>query len=82
MSKSTFRLNRKGVSELLKSPEYAAAINSVARDVAAEIGDDAEISEYTTDRKAASVSVPAHLQASDGALTRAAAKHGLEVKAK
>lgn len=82
MSGNSFRLNRKGVSEILKSPEFAAAVNEAAHGIAADIGDGAEVSEYTTDRKAASISVPAHMQASDGALTRAAAAYGLEVRAK
>lgn len=78
----SFRLNRGGVREILRSPEMAAVMNDAARQVADKIGDEAEISEYTTDRQAASVSVPAHLQATDGALTRAAASVGLEVKVK
>lgn len=78
----SFRLNRGGVREILRSQEMAAVMNDAARQVAEKIGDEAEVSEYTTDRQAASVSVPAHLQAADGALTRAAASVGLEVKVK
>lgn len=78
---SSFRLNRKGGAEVLK--ELAAeAINALGRQVAAGAGKDAEFNAYTTDRAAASVSVPAEQQARDGVLTRAAAVAGLEVRAK
>ena len=75
-----FRLDRRGVGEVLKSAEAAALINETARSVASQAGDGAEVEEYTTDRNAASVSVPAERQARDGALTRAAAAVGLEVR--
>ncbi|MFC9768657.1 hypothetical protein [Rhodococcus jostii] len=75
-----FRLDRKGVAEVLKSAEFAAHINTVARDVASKAGDGAEVSEYTTERRAAAVSAPAEAQARGGALTRAAAAAGLEVR--
>ncbi|MCQ4119883.1 hypothetical protein [Rhodococcus tibetensis] len=75
-----FRLNYAGVAKILKSDEYAARINALAREIAREVGDDAEVEEYTTDRRAAKVSVPAARQARDGALTRAAAAVGLEVR--
>jgi hypothetical protein len=78
---SKFRLNRKGGSEVLK--ELAATrINALAHQIAAEVGEGAEVEEYTTDRAAASVSVSSHRQAKDGALTRAAAAAGLEVRPK
>ena len=77
----TFKLNRAGGAEVLK--ELAAdAIHALAQQVAAQAGDAAQVDEYTTDRAAASVSVPAHLQAKDGVLTRAAAAAGLEVRPK
>ncbi|MFC9769682.1 hypothetical protein [Rhodococcus jostii] len=75
-----FRLDRKGVAEVLKSPAAAALINETARAVAAQAGNGAVVSEYTTDRRAAAVSVPAEDQARGGALTRAAAAAGLEVR--
>lgn len=81
MAKSSFRLNRKGGAEVLKQLA-APAINAVARQVAAGAGEDAEVDEYTTDRAAASVAVPAEQQAKDGVLTRAASAAGLEVRAK
>ncbi|MFH5209269.1 hypothetical protein ACHIPZ_13845 [Antrihabitans sp. NCIMB 15449] len=77
------RLNYKGVSEILKnSPEFAALANATARQIAAQIGPDAVVTEYTSDRQAASVGVPDYRQARDGALTRAAAAVGLTVRAK
>lgn len=77
----TFRMNYKGGSEVLK--ELAAPhINALAQHVAATAGDGAEVTEYTTDRAAASVSVPAEAQAKDGVLTRAVSAAGLEVRAK
>lgn len=78
---SNFRLNRKGGAEVLK--ELAAQqINALASQVAALAGSDAEVDEYTTDRAAAAVRVPADQQAKDGVLTRAAAAAGLEVRLK
>lgn len=81
MAKSGFKLNRKGGAEVLKQMA-APHINALARQIASAAGDDAEVVEYTTDRAAASVSVPAGQQAEDGALTRAASAAGLEVSAK
>ncbi|WP_454199588.1 hypothetical protein [Nocardia sp. Marseille-Q1738] len=76
------RLNHEGIARLLKSREFAAVVKGAAHRVAAEAGEDATVSEYTTDRAAAAVSVPAEQQARDGVLTRAAASVGLEVKAR
>lgn len=76
-----FKLDRKGGAEVLKQLA-APHINALARQVGAAAGDDAEVDEYTTDRAAASVSVPAAQQAKDGRLTRAASAAGLEVRAK
>lgn len=75
-----FRLDRRGVAEILKSAETAALMNETANAVASQAGEGAEVEAYTTDRQAASVSVPAERQARDGALTRAAAAVGLEVR--
>ena len=81
MVRSSFRLDRKGGAEVLKKMA-APHINALAREVAAGAGDGAEVDEYTTDRAAASVSVPAEAQAKGGALTRGASAAGLEVRAK
>ena len=81
MSRPKFKLNYKGGGEVLKQLA-AEAVNAKAREVAAAAAQDVEVEEYTTDRAAASVSVPAEQQAKDGALTRAAAAAGLEVRAK
>ena len=81
MAASNFKLNRAGGAEVLKQLA-AGAVNAVAAQVAAQAGPDAELSEYTTDRAVASVSVPAEQQAVDGVLTKAAGAAGLEVRAK
>ena len=81
MSRGGFTLNKKGGSEVLKQVA-ADTVNAAARRVAASAGADADMQEYTTDRAAASVSVPAAQQAKNGALTRAASAAGLEVRAK
>lgn len=76
-----FRLNRKGGEQVLKE-EFAAQIADLGRQIASQAGPDAEMDTYTTDRAAASVTVPAEQQAKDGVLTRAASAAGLEVRAK
>lgn len=74
-------LNRAGIAAILKSPEVRAMTTAAAQRMAAAVdAEDVEVGEYTTDRNAASVSVPAEAQARDGALTRAAARVGLEVR--
>lgn len=78
---ASFKLNFKGGREVLN--EVAAPIiNAIAQGAANYIGDEAEFEPYTTDRAAASVRVPADMQAKDGVLTRAAAAAGLEVREK
>jgi hypothetical protein len=77
----TFKLDRKGGAQVLKE-QAAPLINALARQVAERAGEDAEVDEYTTDRAAAAVTVPADQQAKDGVLTRAAAAAGLEVRTK
>jgi len=72
------RLDHKGIAELLKSQPFAAAVNEAAQAVAVRCG--GEVDSYTTDRAAAAVRVKADRQARDGALTRAAAAAGLEVR--
>ncbi|QOC55873.1 hypothetical protein SEA_DIRTYBOI_11 [Gordonia phage DirtyBoi] len=91
-----FRLDRRGAGEILKSAESANAVSDVAhkiRDlVDADVNDDPDdeidviVTSHTTDRAVARVTI-AHprgreLQAKRGALTRAAAKLGLEVRAR
>lgn len=78
---SGFRLNRKGGEQVLKQVARGAT-NAAARRVAAAAGPDAVVEEYTTDRAAAVVKVPADQQARDGVLTKAAAAAGLEVRSK
>ena len=82
MARRVFRLNRKGVSKILRSDEFGARMNVLAREIADQIGEEAYVREYSTDRRKAAVWVPPELQARDGALTRAAAAAGLEVRTK
>ncbi|WP_234797683.1 hypothetical protein [Mycobacteroides chelonae] len=77
----SFVLDRDGGAEVLKELA-AAAIKDLAGQVADDIGEGAQVKIYTTDRAAASVSVPAEMQAKDGVLTRAAAAAGLDVRPK
>lgn len=80
------RLNRRAVSAILKSDAAAALADDAAGRIAAAItgvdAEDIQVSSYTTDRRAASVSIPTWAQARDGALTRAASRVGLEVRRK
>lgn len=80
MVTSRVRLNNRTIANLLKSQGVADLVNRAAREVAAHAGEDADVDEYTTDRGAASVAVPAEQQAIEGALTRAAAAASLEVR--
>ncbi|OHU31875.1 hypothetical protein BKG74_02335 [Mycobacteroides chelonae] len=77
----TFELDRDGGAEVLKELS-AAAIKDLADQIADDIGEGAKVKIYTTDRAAATVSVPAEMQAKDGVLTRAAASAGLQVRPK
>ncbi|ORB55203.1 hypothetical protein BST43_15125 [Mycobacteroides saopaulense] len=76
-----FTLDHKGIEDVLKNLT-AKPINDIAKRIGVHAGPEAVIDEYETDRAAASVSVPAGLQAKHGALTRAAAAAGLEVHLK
>ena len=88
----SFRLDRKGVSQLLKGDLGRAATDAahkVADQIRADYPDlaaDVDVEAYTTDRGAASVMVKnsgaRELQVREGLMTKAAAKVGLEVKAK
>ena len=87
-----FKLNRRGVSQLLKGDLGRAATeaaNKLAEQVRADHPDLAayvDVEAYTTDRGAASVMVKdgraRELQVREGLMTKAAAKVGLEVKAR
>lgn len=76
-----FKLNRKGGAEVLNEMSVKL-VNELTKKVAAGAGDEAVFEEYTTDRAAAIVSVPAGEQAKHGVLTRAASAAGLEVRSK
>ena len=76
-------LASKGIEAVLKRPAVAAMVTDMAERVAAATGlGDGEVfvDGYATDRQSAAVVVPAHRQAVDGALTRAAASVGLIVR--
>lgn len=81
----TFVLNRDGGAEVLKElaadtiRELALQIGEAADD-GAKVAEFSQINDYVTDRFVATVTVPAARQAKDGALTRAAAASGLEVR--
>lgn len=77
----SFELNLEGGAEVLKQLA-AAEVDALAKRVAEEAGKGAQVDEYTTDRAAAAVRVPAYRQAKNGVLTRAAAAAGLEVRLK
>lgn len=88
-------LDGAGIRALLKSQEFADAVNAAATTIAAQVEAQptvvrhdvpVKVDEYTTDRRAAGVTIahPAGLamQAKHGAFTRAAAAAGYEVKAR
>lgn len=85
-----FRLDRDGIRDLLKSNALADPVHELAERIANQVrgavpeNGDVVVDDYTTDRKASSVTIrhPAALalQARDGILTRAAASVGLEVR--
>lgn len=89
MARDDFRLDRKGVGEILKTQftqqvsDLAEAIADNVRDIV-DPGVDVEVEVFTTDRAEGSVAIAdpdgLALQATDGALTRAAAAVGLEVR--
>lgn len=75
------RVDSKGIRRILKAAPMRAVVNGAARKVASKAGKGASVREYTTDREAASVAVPAEQQAIHGRLTKAARQAGLEVRA-
>jgi len=87
----SFRLDARGVREVLRSQEVHELVDSVAFEVAQNVsvlvpqGTEIEVRSYTTDRGAATVVVADReamaWQARDGILTRAASFARLEVKA-
>lgn len=81
------KLDSKGIAQLLKSAEVAAAVRDIAEQVAGSVRStvdaDVVVDSYQTDRAAASVTIRdargRTWQVRDGVLTRAAAANGLEV---
>ncbi len=92
LARSTFRIDRKGVREILNRAETAAVVREMAEEIADNVrqivGDDVEVvvESYQTDRSAAAVTIAdargMEYQATNGALTRAAAAVGLEVRSR
>lgn len=88
---AAFRLDHKGIREILNSSwmqgEVNAAAEAIAEEVRAHAGDmPVTVDHYRTDRGAAAVAVTdvraMGEQAKNGLLTNAAANRGLEVKSK
>lgn len=78
MAKKGFRRNAKTVSNILKNdPGLKAAVRAAAEKVAGNVGSEAVIVEFETDRYVAGVQVGAVSQARDGVATRAAGASGL-----
>jgi hypothetical protein len=73
-----FHLDLGGGAEVLKGMA-AGQIAAIAASIAAKAGPDAEVTHDITDRARATVKVPAHQQAKDGALSRAAAGAGVKI---
>jgi hypothetical protein len=86
-----FRLDKKGIADLLKSDGVAAHVGEAAAAVAEAVTrlsttpanqgypPPIPVHQYETDRAAFSVSAPAGLQAVHGVLTAAIVEAGLEV---
>ncbi|QPX61713.1 hypothetical protein SEA_BUNKER_10 [Gordonia phage Bunker] len=96
LSDIEFTLDRRGVGDILSSPEAHDLVNGLAgqmRDIIDDyVNDDPDddidviVESYTTDRAGAAITI-AHprgrqLQAEHGILTRAAAQLGLEVRSR
>ncbi|WP_433658039.1 hypothetical protein ACQPW1_39715 [Nocardia sp. CA-128927] len=81
MVRVTVTLNHGEVGRLLRTA-FGEDVAALARRLAAQAGKGARVHLYTTDRQAASVSVPAYRQAKHGALTKAAAAVGLIMRGK
>lgn len=89
MAKIAVKLDHPGIRQLLHGDPIAEATNQVAESIAnavrAELPDDAEVvvDSYTTDRRAASVTIRDARgrlwEVRDGVLARAAAALGLDV---
>lgn len=79
MSGIKIKLRSAGFAALAKGDGARAVTSAVARSIAADLGKDAEVAEYTTDRAVSAVELPAYRQARNGELTRAAARNGVSV---
>jgi hypothetical protein len=87
----SFRLDSRGVREVLKGDEVRQMVDDVALNIQVRVrarvptGTTVKVEKYTTDRGAAAVVIADRQamawQARDGVLTRAAGELGIEVKA-
>lgn len=87
----SFQLDRRGVREVLQSPEVRAMVDEVALNLQVRVraalppGTQVRVKRYTSDRDAASVTIAdvrgMAWQARDGVLTRAAGELGIEIRA-
>lgn len=85
-----FRLDRRGVREILQSEDMRRLVDGAAHDIAARVrarvpaGTRVEVTDYTTDRAGAAVTIVdvrgMSWQARNGVLTRAAGELGIEVR--
>lgn len=86
MAGSEFKLDQKGIGEILRGAPMAAAVDAAAQAVASELrarGIDAVyVDHYVTDRTAAAVSIPSSVgdELKRGRLLDAASAAGLEVR--
>jgi hypothetical protein len=72
-------LDTEGLAAVLNSAAVQSMVTEAANRVAQATGVPARVYGYTTDRKAAAVTVAAEAQARDGVLTSAASSLGLRV---
>lgn len=88
---AAIKLDRAGLSKILKSAGVASAVHNLAEEIAGNVGSDKPdadivVDDYTTDRAASSVTIRDARgriwQARDGVLTKAAGKAGVKVRAK
>lgn len=85
MAGAEFKLDEKGIGEILKGAPMAAAVEAAAQAVASELrarGAEAYVDLYVTDRAAAAVSIATSVgdELKRGRLVDAASAAGLEVR--
>ncbi len=83
------KINNAAIERIAKSAEAQQIVTDAANKIAAAARDNVlaaggdrdtvKVTEYKTDRSVAGVSVPAHHQAADGALSRASETVGIHI---